>query len=242
MKRKTNILSLLKLYFNYCFNIKSIIILVVSLLIMSLTVFLLCNYSESKEYYLINYESIHLNYLNQSILIVEIINSFIIACLVNQITVSQASFDSLFVSYIDRIKISLIKIIAIFLLIILNIVVEVLIISLIGYFEYPYYKSNSIGLSTLLYLIQSNLLQISIAFFVSILINNNFSMIISFIIFIAIIFLKTNLESKIDIFDKIVPIYDMSLSNFQIPYFGYLATILFLVLFILMYKVKNIKI
>lgn len=242
MKKRTNSLSLLKLYFNYCINIKSLVILGVSLIIMTITILLLCKNSESTEYYLINYDAIHTNYLNQSVLIIEIVNSFIIACMVNQITVSQSSFDSLFVSYISRIEVSIIKIISILLLVFFYILIEVIIISVIGYFSYIYYKSNSIALATFLYLVQFGVIQISIAFFISILINNNFSTIISFIIFVASIFLKDNLASKIDIFNKIIPIYDMSAANLELPYIGYGVTIVFLILFILMFKVKNIKI
>lgn len=242
MKKKIKSLKLLKIYFNYCFSIKTLIILIVSLCLTTIAIYLLSSFDESMEYYLSNYKYIHEAYLNQSILIVEIINAFIIASIVNQVTVSQINFDSMFVSYIDRKRISLIKIISVFMFISLYIILEIIIISAIGFFEFPYYAYCSNGLMLMYYFILMAIIEASIAFLISIVINNNFSMILSFIIFIMLSFAKGNIVTKIDNYELLIPLFNYSDYKYQIPYIGLIISILCFTTFSIIYNNKNIKI
>ena len=131
MRKRIKNVELFKIYFNYCFSIKTILIIIVSLAILAVCLIALCHFDETMSYYLKNYESIHGSFIQQAVLLIEIINAFIIAFISTMIINDEKQFDSLFISYVSRTKIALSKIISISLFMLMYILLELLIISLI---------------------------------------------------------------------------------------------------------------
>ena len=110
MKEKES-LKLIKMYLAYHFN-KSFIILL-SIILLFLIIVLINNIGlpiDEMEYFN-NKSFYHVSYLEQSLYIINIINSVIIASLIGNEINSLSQFDPMFVSYIKRSKIINAKII-----------------------------------------------------------------------------------------------------------------------------------
>jgi len=185
-KRSYNYLALFNLYLANIFQKSTFIVLFISLIAMVIGVYFSSNpYFELIDY-LKNENEFHYLYYHQGLMIIEIFNAIIIATLTIRLIVSSKSFDSLFISYIGKRRLSIIKLLVAILIIFMITIFECIIINVIGLIRYKNYKLDINGFISFLYLFLLILFELIISFSVTELINNIFSPMI--ILFISVIY------------------------------------------------------
>ena len=243
MKNKYNIKSLINLYISYIFQKGTIIILIGSLLLMTLFLVIVSNPWLPNTDYLLSYKDIHRGYLEQGIFIIQVFNSVIISAIVIQIIINSNSFDTLFISYIPRKNIVIVKLLSLLIILLALILFEVLILFIIPLFRYSMYKMEIENIIIIPYLLICITFELSISILLSIIFQSIFipmtvlftSVIIKVIssikgikeilsYFIPIIYID-NMNSKLDIKAMLV---------------GILLSILFLFIYYRIYKYKDI--
>ncbi len=244
MKNKYNIKSLINLYISYIFQKGTIIILIGSLLLMTLFLVIVSNPWLPNTDYLLSYKDIHRGYLEQGIFIIQVFNSVIISAIVIQIIINSNSFDTLFISYIPRKNIVIVKLLSLLIILLALILFEVLILFIIPLFRYSMYKMEIENIIIIPYLLICITFELSISILLSIIFQSIFipmtvlftSVIIKVIssikgikeilsYFIPIIYID-NMNSKLDIKAMLV---------------GIVLSILFLFIYYRIYKYKDIK-
>ena len=243
MKNKYNIKSLINLYISYIFQKGTIIILIGSLLLMTLFLVIVSNPWLPNTDYLLSYKDIHRGYLEQGIFIIQVFNSVIISAIVIQIIINSNSFDTLFISYIPRKNIVIVKLLSLLIILLALILFEVLILFIIPLFRYSMYKMEIENIIIIPYLLICITFELSISILLSIIFQSIFipmtvlftSVIIKVIssikgikeilsYFIPIIYID-NMNSKLDIKAMLV---------------GIVLSILFLFIYYRIYKYKDI--
>ena len=207
MKEKES-LKLIKMYLAYHFN-KSFIILL-SIILLFLIIVLINNIGlpiDEMEYFN-NKSFYHVSYLEQSLYIINIINSVIIASLISNEINSLSQFDPMFVSYIKRSKIINAKIITNFILITIVLLYEMIILFLFGVIYYP----DFIISTNILIIIPYQLLflfELIIIGELLTLIINNFLVTIIIFLFSFILNILAKIENLKDYIYNIIPFIEI---------------------------------
>ncbi len=192
MKQKENV-RLIKLYLAYHLNKTFIVLLSLVLIFLVGVLFINLGLPLDHMEYFSNKSFIHINYLEQSLYIINILNSIIVASLIGNEINSISSFDPMFVSNTNRRKIINAKIITNFILITIILLFEMVILFLLGIIFYPDFiitiKELILMPYQLLYLFEL----IIIGELLAIIFNNFFTTI--FIFLISFLF---NIVSKIE--------------------------------------------
>jgi len=108
-KRRYRNSGLIPIYFNNIFQKSTIIVFLISIGLMSISMVIAANPWLNQSDYLKYSNDFHLMYFEQGALLIQIFNSIIVSSLVISIVIQSNSFDTLFLSYISRSKICLIK-------------------------------------------------------------------------------------------------------------------------------------
>ena len=138
-EKRKNLKSLFSLYGSFILNFKTIIAIIISLIILACALYYLSRIDDSKNY-MENPLIYHQSYFNLAILIINLLNGVLIAFLVMNISINSLSFDILFIPYIKREKISIIKLLTIFIILFILLTMEFIIISLIALIQFKCYK------------------------------------------------------------------------------------------------------
>ena len=138
-ERKKNYKALFSLYLSFILNKRTIIAILISLSFLIGSLWFISNVEEETEY-LANPLSFHQAYFNLALLIIGILNGIIISFLVLNVSINSLSFDLLFVSYIKRTRLSLIKLLTILIIIFMLLTFEFAIIVLISLIKFSMFK------------------------------------------------------------------------------------------------------
>lgn len=166
-KNNHKISSLIGLYISYIFQKGTLIIFGVSLILMLVFLVIVANPWLENYQYLLSSKDIHRGYLEQAVFIVQVFNSVILATIVIQIIINSSSFDSLFVSYVNRRNIAIAKILALGIVLFLLILFEVFILYLIPTFKFSLYKPDVKDLIIILYLSISIVFELMLSIFLT---------------------------------------------------------------------------
>lgn len=242
MKKKKNykISSLVSLYLNYIFQKKILFILGLSLLIMVVILILIANPSLSSDEYLLSYNDIHVAYFEQSLFVVLLFNSVIITTIDIVIIIDSKPFDSLFLSYVPRYLICIVKLIVVFLTMLLIILIEVIALYLIPLIAYKLYKTNIDDLYTVILLLVSTMFELMIEVSLSTLISSIFVPMTMLFIFIVIKVLVQSMNRIKNILSHLMPIIEIK--NQAIYSNGLIIGIIWIILLsFIYYSIYNIK-
>ncbi len=245
-KRKNKLWNLINLYFEFSFQKSTIIIGILSILIMIFGIYFVSNPWLIKSEYLEASKDYHFMFLSQSLLIIQIFNSIIVTTIVISLTIQSYAFDILFISYIPRKKICLSKIIVLYLLCLLLCGFEILLIYSIGFIRFSNFTFSYEVLNSYFFLFLSLLFECMVSL--------NISTIFP-ILFTPMVFLFVSLVLKIicNNFDIIykglstaIPLvkinYMQIIFEIKNPVLTILWIILFALLYISIYEIKDIRI
>lgn len=238
--RKREKLRLIKLYLAYHLN-KSFLI-IIGLLSILLIIVLCVNLGLplNKAEYLENTAFYHINYLDQSIYIINIVNSVIIAALIGNEINSISSFDPMFISHIKRSKLISSKIITNIILILFIFLFEFCLMYLLGVIFYSNFVFTIKDLLIFGYLMLYFIQLILIGELLSIIINNFFVTIFIFLFsFIVNILSKIeNLKKYIYMFFPFIEINSINnyKLNLNVPIFLIFNILCYLIILILFEK------
>ena len=244
MKNKYNIKSLINLYISYIFQKGTIIILIGSLLLMTLFLVIVSNPWLPNTDYLLSYKDIHRGYLEQGIFIIQVFNSVIISAIVIQIIINSNSFDTLFISYIPRKNIVIIKLLSLLIILLALILFEVLILFIIPLFRYSMYKMEIENIIIIPYLLICITFELSISILLSIIFQSIF--IPMTVLFTSVIIkVISSIKGIKEIFSYFIPIIYINNMNSKLDIkamlVGIVLSILFLFIYYRIYKYKDIK-
>lgn len=243
-KRKKNYKSLIFLYLSFILNKKTIIAIIISFLFLTSSLFFISNI-ENETDYLISPLSFHQSYFNLSLLIMEILNGILIAFFVLNLSINSLNFDTLFVSYVKRMKLSLLKLIVIILILFVLLILEFGIIMLIALIRFNLFKITNDLTLTFFY----NFIVMLFEALTSIALTEIFSMMITplFVLFsfLVIRILMNNYKKISDSFINYFP-YTIYNSKNNIFEFGNFIIILIMMLFLTViyveiYSIKDLK-
>ena len=244
MKNKYNIKSLINLYISYIFQKGTIIILIGSLLLMTLFLVIVSNPWLPNTDYLLSYKDIHRGYLEQGIFIIQVFNSVIISAIVIQIIINSNSFDTLFISYIPRKNIVIVKLLSLLIILLALILFEVLILFIIPLFRYSMYKMEIENIIIIPYLLICITFELSISILLSIIFQSIF--IPMTVLFTSVIIkVISSIKGIKEIFSYFIPIIYIDNMNSKLDIkamlVGIVLSILFLFIYYRIYKYKDIK-
>ncbi len=244
MKNKYNIKSLINLYISYIFQKGTIIILIGSLLLMTLFLIIVSNPWLPNTDYLLSYKDIHRGYLEQGIFIIQVFNSVIISAIVIQIIINSNSFDTLFISYIPRKNIVIVKLLSLLIILLALILFEVLILFIIPLFRYSLYKMEIENIIIIPYLLICIIFELSISILLSIIFQSIF--IPMTVLFTSVIIkVISSIKGIKEIFSYFIPIIYIDNMNSKLDIkamlVGIVLSILFLFIYYRIYKYKDIK-
>lgn len=241
--KKNNALKLTSLYTNFSFQKITIIILSISLISMVLFMFIISNPWISNEEYLLNYEGFHDNYFRLSLLIIEIFNGIIIASFVITLIINANSFDFLFISNNKRMYLSISKIITLLLIFMALTLFEFIILNVVALLKYSLYKININSILILLFIFLSMLFEAGLSMLLTTLVNSIFIPMILLFVGIIIRLLSSSFPKIEEIISKIFPI--ININGNDIIFNSYLVTpiltILFFVIYVFYYNIKDLK-
>lgn len=202
MQKNKNTMRLIKLYLSYHLNKLTLIIFGIVLVIWSIVLILNTGLPLEMEKYIVASKAFHLNYLEQSLFFLEIIDGVLVAFLVGAELSSLALFDPMFVPNTSRIKIILSKLVANFIILFIILFFQILMLYLIGILAFPNFIIKVYDLALILYFALPMIELLLLGEFLSILINSYFIPILIFIIHILfLILLKIeNLKNILCIF------------------------------------------
>ena len=118
--KKTKFHNLILLYLNYCFQKTTIIVFAFSLVLLIISLVGMSSINYSHESYLLNPDIFHEQYFKESLFIIQIFNSIIIATMAIILIINATSFDALFVSHMPRFLICLAKVIVLIIIILVK--------------------------------------------------------------------------------------------------------------------------
>ncbi|MDE6660737.1 MAG: hypothetical protein K2J93_02795 [Anaeroplasmataceae bacterium] len=184
MKKGSSIRRLTQLYLSYHLNKMTFIVLGIVLLIWCVVLLLNTGLPIEKDQYLIESNYFHINYLEQSIFFLEIIDGVIIAFLIGAELSTLALFDPMFVPNTSRIKIILAKLIANITLLMCMLILQIIFLFFIGVVVFPNFTVNYSDLLLILYCALPMIELLLLGELLAILINSYFIPILIFIVYI----------------------------------------------------------
>lgn len=243
-KKECSLIDLASLYLSYIFNKITLIIFLVSLIFIILSLLFLCNPFLEIEEYVLNPDSYHLNYFRQGLFILSIFNGIIVSTLVILLSIQSNSFDALFIGRMKRIRISLSKLIVIGVIFILLALFEFFILYLYPILIFPNYKIDFIDLRVVYYLLFSLLFSYTLSNLLCTLIPSIFIPMVLLFIDLVKGVLISSFKDLNYILSYILPI--LNYENGFITSNSMIVTALwisfFIILYILIYNIKDIKI
>ncbi len=241
--KKNNIIKLTSLYLNFTFQKVTIIIFSLSLILMTIFMFIISNPWITNEEYLLNYEGFHDNYFRLSLLIIEIFNGIIIASFIITLIINANSFDLLFISNNKRMYLSISKIITLVLILFALSLFEFIILNVVALTKYSLYKININSILILLFIFLSMVFEAGLSMLLTTLVNSIFIPMIVLFVGIIIRLLSSSFPKIEEITSNIFPIINIS-SN-DIVFNSYLVTpilsILFYIIYVFYYNIKDLK-
>lgn len=243
-EKRKNLKALVSLYSSFILNIKTIIAIIISLSFLAVALIYLSKIDDNVSY-MANPILYHQSYFNLAILIISMLNGILISFFVLNISINSLSFDVLFISFVKRTKLSLIKLITIFIILFLLLALEFIIIMLIALLQFKCYKITKDVVITFSYSF------ISIAFeaLISIVLTEIFNVIITplFVLFLFLIIrlLMNNYEKIKDLFFDYIPylIYNSKENIFEFGNPIVSITLIFslIIIYIQIYSIKDLK-
>ena len=244
MKNKYKSTSLIGLYISYLFQKATLIIMGISLVAMIVFLVIISNPWIDNTSYLLSSNDIHRGYLEQGIFVIQVFNSIILATIVIQLFINSSSFDALFISYISRKRICILKLVSVLIIISILILFEVLVLYFIPTFRYSLYKPNMIDLASILYLFIGALFEVSFSILISSIVQSIF--IPMGILFVSIILKAISsiekLKNALSYFVPLVYIKDMkAYLGIHTIIISSMLVLVFLILYLNIYDRKDIK-
>ena len=248
MKRKEekrfNPKALFYLYLNFILNKKTIIAILLSLSFLALSLFYISRIDD-EAIYLANLLNYHQSYFNLSLLIINILNGILISFLVINLSINSLNFDILFISYVKRYKLSLIKLITIFIILFIILCFEFGIMALISLINFKCYKLSNETILSFFY----NYISIIFEALISIGLTEIFNVIITplFILFLFLVIriLMNNYQKLKDLFFDYIPyiIYNSKKNIFEFgnSLISVIIILALIILYIQIYSIKDIK-
>ena len=241
--KKNNIIKLTSLYLNFTFQKVTIIIFSLSLILMTIFMFIISNPWITNEEYLLNYEGFHDNYFRLSLLIIEIFNGIIIASFIITLIINANSFDLLFISNNRRIYLSISKIITLVLILFALSLFEFIILNVVALTKYSLYKININSILILLFIFLSMIFEAGLSILLTTLVNSIFIPMIVLFVGIIIRLLSSSFPKIEEITSNMFPI--INISGNDIIFNSYLVTpilsILFYIIYVFYYNIKDLK-
>ena len=243
-EKRNNLKALFNLYLNYILNKKTLIAILLSLIFLSTILFFISRIEDVTDY-LINPLRYHQSYFNLALLIINMLNGIIIAFLVLNLSINSLSFDVLFIPYVKRMKLSIIKLIVIFVILFILLTFEFSIIMLIALINFKNYKiTNELTLS-----FYYNYISLIFEALVSIGLTEIFNIIITplFIVFafMVIRILMNNFNNIKDILFDYIPylIYNSKKNIFEFgnSLISIALIVAMIILYVEIYSIKDIK-
>ena len=236
-------IKIFDLYFHFLLNRIVIISIFASLVFIFIILYLFAKTSYYLPSYLYNYDDIHYNYFRLSYFIIFIFNSIIIALISINYSISANNFDILFVSNESKIKLPLIKIFSGSIIIIIISIIEFLMLNYIEVIYFKYFVFEINDLFTLYQLILMGLLSYSLSLLISSLINQMIIPLLCMLISIIFKLICNNIESFKEIYEKIFPYYSYKENIYDKTgtFMGLIWLIFFILGYILIYDIKDIK-
>ena len=243
-EKRKNFKALFSLYGSFILNLKTIIAIFISLSILALALYYLSRIDDMKSY-MANPLIYHESYFNLSILIINLLNGILIAFFALNISINSLSFDILFIPYVRRGRLSIIKLLTIFIILFILLTLEFIIISLIALFQFKCYKMDYNFVISFYY----SYISIIFEALVSIALTEIFNVIITplFVLFLFLIIriLMNNYNNIKDLFYDYIPylIYNAkdNLFEFGNSIVSITLIISLIIIYIQIYSIKDIK-
>lgn len=202
MKRKS---KLINLYLAYHLNKTFIILLIVIAIFLLCVIIINLGLPINKIDYDNNYLKYHINYIRETIYVINLLNSVIISFLISNELNSISTFDPMFVSNIKRNKILFSKIITNMILCLIIIFFEIILVYLFGVLFYPKFIIKKTIFFLIIYQILYCIELILIGEILIIIFNNNFISILIFLISM-IVFILSEISNTKDYISLVIPI------------------------------------
>lgn len=202
MKRKS---KLINLYLAYHLNKTFIILLIVIAIFLLCVIIINLGLPINKIDYDNNYLKYHINYIRETIYVINLLNSVIISFLISNELNSISTFDPMFVSNIKRNKILFSKIITNMILCLIIIFFEIILVYLFGVLFYPKFIIKKTIFFLIIYQILYCIELILIGEILIIIFNNNFISILIFLISM-IVFILSEISNTKDYISLGIPI------------------------------------
>lgn len=196
--------KLLRLYLSYHFN-KIFCILLAIIFILWIGILLLnTNIPFKMDDYIKNPNSYHQYYYQQSFFFLNMINGVVVAFLVGIEVTTESKFDVLFVSYIPRPRIVLIRIVSNLILLIVIVTYEIILMNVVGTFVFPNFTYNINELLLIPYSLIRLVILLLIGELITMILANYFIPVLIFIVHLVFTILLQN-EEVYNIFINFIP-------------------------------------
>lgn len=196
MPKNKDISRLTKLYLSYHLNKMTLILLGIVLFIWGIVLVLNTGVPLEMGKYVIASKNYHINYLEQSIFFLQIIDGVLVAFLVGAELSSFSLFDPMFVPNVSRIKIILCKLLANFILLISILAFQIILLYFIGVLAFPSFIMNWKDLALIFYIALPMIELLLLGELLSILMNSYFIPILIFILHILSVILLRKEELR----------------------------------------------
>lgn len=244
-KRKYKISNLISLYLNNIFQKPILIVFLISILLMSACVLIASNPWLDSLDYLKSSNDFHLMYFQQGILIIQIFNSVIVSSLVISIVIHSSGFDALFISYIPRRNICIVKLINISFIILILALYEMILFIGVGLFVYPNFYPNLMTFIGFLYLYITMMFEVII----SILMTTLFPIVLVpmsiLFIFLVLRLICNNYTIIMEYISNFIPLLRLNKDNLDFemtnPILSVIWILLCFILYINVYSIKDLK-
>lgn len=217
MRRNRSVLRLTRLYLSYHLNGVFYIILGTILFLWAIALLINTGFPLEMEDYILESKSYHVNYLEQSLFLLQIINGVLVAFLVGAEINSFALFDPMLVPSENRQKIILSKLLANIVILFLILCFEVLILYLVGVGVYANFVATGKNFLLVIYLLMPTIELLLIGEGLAILMNTYFISILIFFIHILLVSLSrvNGIKESLTLF---IPQLTFSASTIQIDF------------------------
>ena len=184
MLKNSSITRLTRLYLSYHLNKITLIVFGIVLMIWSFVLILNTGVPLEMENYIISPSIFHMNYLEQSIFFLEIIDGVLVSFLVGLELSTLALFDPMFVPNTSRIKIIFCKLLANLIILMTLVTFQILLLYFIGVLGFPNFTVRISDLLLIFYIAFPMIELLLFGELVAMLINSYFIPILIFIIHI----------------------------------------------------------
>lgn len=241
-EKNHNMAKLIELYINYIFQKATIIVLIISIIFISLILFLISDPSLDLYFYQEAANEIHDNYFKQGLFIISLFNGIINVAMIITITTNSESFDKLFISYTSRRRICIAKILSYLISIIFIISLEVLILYIIPLLFYPKFVIDLEIFKTIGLLSIELMLECSVALLFVTIVSNIFVPMLVMFVFTTIRIISNNYSNILTEINNILPIIEYKDGSIFMEsiYYVPIYIILFLIIYNLIYEVKDL--